>query len=154
MKLVKYSPHCGPFDGLFENFDGGFFPALSRAGSEARREVSQRLPRTNIEETDSAYVLTMEMPGLSKKDVDVSLEDDTLTIKGERVVEAVEKDESAGKPRKGFLRYEIQSSKFERSFSLGNEVDPENIKAKMEDGILTVTLPRKSGNVGRKVDVA
>ena len=154
MKLVKYSPHCGPFDGPFENFDGGFFPALSRAGSEARREVSQRLPRTNIEETDSAYVLTMEMPGLAKKDVDVSLEDDMLTIKGERVVEEAGKDEKADKPKRGFLRREIGSAKFERSFSLGNEVDPENIRAKMEDGILTVTLSRKSGKVGRKVDVA
>ena len=154
MKLVKYHQHRGPFDGLFENWNRGLFPVCSTGGAEARGDVSQRLPRTNIEELDSAYVLTMEMPGLSKKDVDVSLEDDTLTIKGERVVEEAGKDDKADKPKRGFLRREIRSAKFERSFSLGNEVDPENIKAKMEDGILSVTLPRKSGKVGRKVDVA
>ena len=154
MKLVKYSPHRGPFNGFFDNCDSGFFPALSRAGSEARRDVSQRLPRTNIEELDSAYVLTMEMPGLSRKDVEVMLEDDTLTIKGERVVAEAGQDEKAETPKRGFLRREIGSAKFERSFSLGKEVDPENIKARMEDGILTVTLTRKTEKVGRKVDVA
>ncbi len=154
MKLVKYRPHHGPFDALFENLNSGFFPARSTCGAEARRDVSQRLPRTNIEEADGAYVLTMEMPGLSRKDVDVSLENDTLTIKGERVVDQGEKADEAEKPKRGFLRYEIGSSKFERSFSLGKEVDQENIKAKMEDGILTVTLTRKSEEVGRKVDVS
>ena len=148
MKLVKCHPHHGPFDALFENVNRGFYPARSTGTAEAREDVSQRLPRTNIEETDSAYVLTVEMPGLSKKDVEVLLEGDTLTIKGERVAD---KDEKA---EKGFLRREIRSTKFERSFSLGNEVDPEDIKAKMEDGILTVTLSRKSEKVGRKVDVA
>ena len=119
--------------------------------------MSQRLPRTNIEEAEGAYVLTMEMPGLSKKDVEVSLEKDTLTIKGERVVDQVDQADGAGeaeKPKRGFLRYEIGTSKFERSFSLGKEVEQENIKAKMEDGILSVTLTRKSEEVGRKVDVS
>ena len=154
MKLVKYHRDHGPFDALFENMNSGFFPARSTCGADVRRDVSQRLPRTNIEETDSAYVLTMEMPGLSRKDVEVSLEADTLIIKGDRVVEKTEKDDGVEKPKKGFLRREIQSTKFERSFSLGNEVDQENIKAKMEDGILTVTLARKSEEVGRKVDVS
>jgi HSP20 family protein len=154
MKLVKYHPHHGPFDALFENLNSNFFPARSTCGPQARRDASQRLPRTNIEETESAYVLTMEMPGLSRKDVEVSLEGDTLIVKGDRVVDKVEKDEKAEMPKSGFLRHEIQSSKFERSFSLGNEVDQENIRAKMQDGILIVTLTRKTEEVGRKVDVS
>jgi HSP20 family protein len=143
MKLVKYHPH-GLFDGLFDNWNRGLFPASPVESPE----VVQRRPRTNIEESDGAYVLTMEMPGLSKKDVEVSLEKDTLTVRGERVVDKEEKSEA------GYLRREISSTKFERSFSIGKEVDQENIKAKMEDGILTVTLSKSAERVGRKVDVA
>jgi HSP20 family protein len=147
MKLVKYHRPAGLFDNWFDSFNRGLFPAFPRFLQEdtAKDTPVMRLPRTNIEEKDDTYVFVMEMPGLTKKDVEVSVENDLLTVKGGETVE--NKDEG------GWLRREIRSSKFERSFSLGNDVDQENIKAKMEDGILTVTLPKKSDKVGRKVDV-
>jgi len=148
MTLVKYRRPYGMSDGLFDSWNHGLFPALYRScGVEASDEAALRLPRTNVEEKEGSYVFTMEMPGLAKKNIEVSLENDTLTVKGERVEESEEKED------KGFLRREIRSSKFERNFSLGTEVDQEIIKAKMEDGILTITVPKKDEKVGRKVDV-
>jgi HSP20 family protein len=147
MKVVKCHRPFEVFDSLFDSWNRGLVPAVPRVDDEDASKASPalRLPRTNVEEKDGSYVFTMEMPGLTKVDVDVSLENDVLTVKGERTVE---KNES-----EGWLRREIRSSKFERSFSLGNEVDQESIKAKMENGVLTVTLPKRSDKIGRKVDV-
>lgn len=149
MKLVKYSRPYNVFDTLFDNWTRGLMPTLHGAlGVESAEETVQRLPRTNIEEKDDSFVFTMEMPGLAKKDVEVSLENDMLCVNGEKVEKSDEKKD------KGFLRREIHSTRFERSFSLGNEVDQDGIKASMADGILTVTLPKKKEKVGRKVDVS
>ena len=148
MTLVKYRRPYGMFDSLFDTWNRGLFPAISRSFDvDSAEDAALRLPRTNVEENDDSYVFTMEMPGVDKKDVEVSLEKDTLTVKGERVEESKEQHE------KGFLRREIRSAKFERSFLLGNEVDQENIKAKMDNGILTITVRKKDEKVGRKVDV-
>ena len=157
MKLVKYHRPYGAFDNLMDSWNQGLFPALSRScGVPASDESALRLPRTNIEEKDGTFELTMEMPGLAKKDVEVSVENDTLTVKGETEVKSEQKseDRSDEKEHKQILRREIRSSKFERSFSLGKHVDQDNIKAKMADGILTVTVPKKEETVGRKVDVS
>ena len=149
MKLVKYHRPNGAFDNLFDSLNLGLFPAASRScGVVASDEPALRLPRTNVEEKDDSFEFTMEMPGLAKKDVDVSLENDTLVVKGEKVEKSEEKED------KGILRREIRSSKFERSFSLGKHVDQNSIKARMADGILTITVPKKDQEVGRKVDVS
>jgi HSP20 family protein len=146
MKLVKYQRPFGGLDTLFDSLNGGFFPAFSSSVDDSE-EPNLRLPRTNIEEKDDSYVITMEMPGLSRKDIEVSLENDKLSVKGERV----EKSEEEG--QKGFLRREIRSSSFERGFMLGKEVDQDNVKAKMNDGVLSITVAKKHDKVGRKVDV-
>jgi len=150
MKLVKYQQPFDLFDGMFHGMNRGLFPAYFGAcGTEAKADTPPlRLPRTNIVEKDDSYVLTMEMPGLSREDVEVSVENDTLTVKGEKTVE--KKEEKDGH---NTLRREIRTSKFERSFSLGNEVDQDKIKAGMKEGVLTLALPKSSEKVGRKVDV-
>jgi HSP20 family protein len=150
MKLVKYHRPFDMFDSMFHGMNRGLFPAyLGACDTETKAETpAMRLPRTNVVEKDDSYVFTMEMPGLSKEDLEVSVENDTLTVTGEKTVEKkAEKDEHST------LRREIRSSKFERSFSMGNEVDQDKIKASMKEGVLTITLPKSSEKVGRKVDV-
>ena len=151
MKLVKYHRPMDMFDHFFSNWDRGLFPVSGSSEDNGTLEKQPlRLPRTDIEEKGDGYVFRMEMPGLSKKDIEVSLEDDTLTVKGERTEEKAEKN--GGKDR--ILRREIRSSRFERSFALGSEIDQENIKARMEDGVLTITVAKKAEKLGRKVDVS
>lgn len=103
-----------------------------------------RLPATNVHETDSEFVLTMEMPGVEKKNIHVAIENDQIVITGEKT----EKVET-----KGLLRREIRSERFRRSFLLDPSVDRDKIKAKLEDGVLKVTLPKGVGTVGRKISI-
>ena len=145
MTLIKYRP-ATQIDTLFDRLARDVWPAWSRAFEDSG-DPELQLPRTNITETEKDYVFTLEMPGLSKKDVEVTVENDTLTVKGEKM------DKSEKKDGNGFLRREIRSSKFERSFSLGEVVDQENIRAKMVEGVLTITVPKKGDTVGRKVNV-
>ncbi|UCH84732.1 MAG: Hsp20/alpha crystallin family protein [Candidatus Latescibacterota bacterium] len=137
MFLTKYKPGL-TFGSFIDSLDRDFFPTM-----RTDRD-SFRLPMTNINETDSGYVVTMEMPGVLKKDVDVSIEGDDLVVTAERS----EKLES-----EGLRRREIREEKFRRSFSLGRTIDRDDIKAKLENGVLKITLAKKAESVGRKVDV-
>ncbi len=141
MFLTKWTPRR-TLDTLWDAFDRDFLPVPRWFFEDQKENI--RLPRTNISEEDQAYVLTMEMPGLSKKDIDVSIEDDTLTVTGERVEKSEEK---------GQLRKEFQAQKFCRSFSLNGSVDREKVNAKMDNGVLVITLPKKAELAGRKIAV-
>ena len=150
MKLVKHenqiSPFVSPLDAILGRLNWGL-PALDRVFSDFENETAQlstRLPRTNVQETDEAYVLTLEMPGLAKENVEVNFENDTLVIKGEKSVE---------KEEKGVLRSEYHSARFERSFNV-HGISRDQVSAKMEHGILTVTLPKSPERLGRKIDVS
>ena len=150
MKITKYVAPVSPFDAVIDRLGWGL-PALDRLFSESNGGeswTSVRLPRTNVRETDDAFVFTMEMPGLGRENVEISLEGDTLVVKGEK------SDKSEQSEDKGVVRREYQSTRFERTFHVGDAIDRGKVKAKMTDGILTVTLPKTPERVGRKIDVA
>jgi len=137
MFLTKYRPKD-------VSIDNDFFPMFKWfEGSEKEGEVF-RIPRTNVNETDKAFILTMEMPGIDKKEITVALENDQVVVTGERT----EKHES-----EGLLRREIRSEKFRRSFRLDSKIDAEGVKAALDNGLLKVTLPKKAESVGRKISV-
>ena len=137
---------CRPIrNDILDGFDWGFFPTVRKFFDEETELSPSIAPKTDIHETDEDYRFTMEMPGVTKENVEVSVEADVLTIKGEKI----EKTD-----RKGLIRQEIRAEKFERSFSLGTNIDRENIEAKMDNGILSVTLPKTKDKVGRKISVA
>ena len=89
--------------------------------------------RTDIKETDENYVLEIEMPGFKKEDLSVSLDDGYLTVSGKKHALKDEKTK--------YLRKEI-SETFQRSYYVGTEVQEENVKAKYEDGILCLSVPK------------
>ncbi|HEX5132215.1 MAG TPA: Hsp20/alpha crystallin family protein [Candidatus Krumholzibacteria bacterium] len=145
MKLVKYESPANPIDRLFDRLNWGF-PMIDRylndeTGGEEWDSV--RLPRTNVHETPDAFIFTMEMPGLDKKDVSVNIEGDVLIVKGEKE----EKHEE-----KGLIRREYRSTRFERTFNV-NGVDRESVRAKMDHGILSITLPKSPEKVGKKIEI-
>lgn len=139
MFLTKYRPRT-ELDSLFD----GFFPVYKGFGGSERESETFRMPMTNVNETDKAFVLTMEMPGVEKKNIDVAVEDDRIVVTGEKT-EKVETE--------GLLRREIRSEKFRRSFQIDSTIDRDQIKAKLESGVLKVTLPKKAETVGRKVNI-
>jgi HSP20 family protein len=147
MKITKYVAPVSPFDAVIDRLGWGL-PALDRLFNESNGGeswTSVRLPRTNVRETDDAFIFTMEMPGLGRENVEINLEGDTLVVKGEKSEQSEDK---------GLVRREYQSTRFERTFHVGDTIDRDKVKAKMTDGILTVTLPKTAERVGRKIDVA
>ncbi len=146
MTLIKYHP-AREIDELFSHLTRDLWPQACRTSTTSERAAAgPRLPRTNVRETEGEYIFTMEMPGLNKDAVEVTVEGDELIVRGTTPEETATTD--------GFIRREIRSTRFERKFDLAGAVDGDGIKAKMEAGILTVTLPKKPERVGRRIDIA
>jgi HSP20 family protein len=103
-------------------------------------------PAVDIYETENELVLKADLPDVNLKDIDVRMENQTLTISG---VRAFEKSEN----KKGFHRIERSYGNFVRSFAVPNSFDTENINAGYKDGVLTVTLPKKEAAKPRQVKV-
>ena len=137
MKLVNYNNYDT------DNFFRDFFNEPFFTGDT---EASVR-PKADLVEKEDAYEISLELPGVDKKDVSVEFKNDTLTVKGEK--KSVEKDE-----KNGYLKREIAYGKFERSWVVKN-VEQEQTSAKHENGVLTLTLPKneKARNIVRQIEV-
>jgi HSP20 family protein len=103
-------------------------------------------PFVNIFETQDAYTLEADMPGVQKNGIEVTLEDNELILTGHR-------EESA--PQNASLTYrESRAADYRRSFELAPEIDPEKITAKIENGVLTVLLPKAEQVKPRRIEVS
>ncbi|QCU91066.1 Hsp20/alpha crystallin family protein [Thiomicrorhabdus sediminis] len=100
-------------------------------------------PAVNTREGDYAFHVEVDLPGVKKDAIKVELKDNRLIISGERKT----KDE---KKAKDYYRVESQYGKFERSFTLPDGVDAENISANCEDGVLEVVIPKRERSTGSK----
>ena len=116
-----------------ENFLDDFFAAPFGGYSDSE------IMKTDIEDKDGGYELTMNMPGYKKEDVKAELKDGYMTISAEKKSEDSEKDEKSGK----YLRRERYYGSCSRSFYVGEDITEEDIKAKFEDGILKIAVPKK-----------
>jgi HSP20 family protein len=94
-------------------------------------------PRMDVSETEEAFRIDAELPGLEEKDIEVSIEDGVLTLKGERAEEKEEKDDP-----KGWHRRETFRGKFQRAVRLPESVDRDAVSASYRAGVLTLTLPK------------
>lgn len=103
-------------------------------------------PAVDLAETDDDFVVTAELPGLTKKDVEVSVENDVLILSGERKVET---EEHKGR----WHRVERGYGEFHRSFRLPSRVDAAKVDARFKDGLLTVTVPKIEGAKPRKIEI-
>jgi HSP20 family protein len=94
------------------------------------------VPAVNTREADDAYYLEVDLPGVKKEDIHIDVEDNALRISGERKLQEERRDEE-------FYRVESVYGKFERLFSLPEDVDASKIEAEMEDGVLQIKIPKK-----------
>jgi HSP20 family protein len=94
------------------------------------------MPAVDIRESKDAFEVTAELPGIDPKDVDVSVQENTLTIRGERRREEVKEAETVH-------RVEREHGVFERSFSLPRSADADKIQAKYHDGVLSLNVPKR-----------
>ena len=129
---------------LFDDFDGGFWRApfansLFDIAPFRRRDVTfpAAAPAVDVAETDKAYEITAELPGLDEKNVEVKVANGVLTIKGEKQEEKEEK-------KKDYYMRERTFGSFQRSFEVPESVDGDKIEASFKKGVLSVTLPKSA----------
>lgn len=126
-------------------FNDGPLSDLAAQEGENGQERSW-IPPVDIVETDGAFVATVDLPGLTKDDIDLSLEENVLTLSGQRNKEHVEE----GKLR----RVERVFGSFSRSFTVPRGVDAAKVSAKFENGVLSLTLPKSEVAQLRKIEIA
>ena len=128
-------------------------PGLQNQQGSQDQQGSQNLvqnlvPRLDVTEADKEIVITAEMPGLERKDVEISIDDDILTIRGEKKVEAQEGDKD-----KNYQVAERAYGVFLRMIQLPPGIDPSKIQAVMSKGVLKITLPKPARSETRKIEV-
>lgn len=106
------------------------------------------MPAVNVEETADVLRLTAELPGMSREDVEIELENNVLTIRGEKSTEHEE-----GSEERRYHLWERRYGSFQRSFSLPRTVSPEDISAEFADGVLTVVMPKAAEARGRRIEI-
>ncbi len=109
------------------------FNAVEKGAAEAPNV--DFVPAVNTREADDAYYIEVDLPGVKKEDISIDVDDNVLTISGERKVEEERKEDE-------FYRVESFYGKFERSFTLPEDVDADKIEAEAKDGVLTIRIPK------------
>jgi len=126
---VSVRPRRSPFDNVFDTFfNDSRLPVATGNGSTWA-------PHVDVTESDAAYAISAELPGLEERDIEVTVADGILTLKGEK--NAVEE-----KKRENYYRQERAYGRFERSFRLPDEVQADKVEAQFKNGVLTVGLPK------------
>jgi HSP20 family protein len=139
--LTRYEPFRAfrrEFDRLFEDF----LPALQ----EEEEPAAMWMPRLDLTETDDAFVARMDLPGLKHEDIQVDVENNRLTIRGERKVEKREEKEDV-------VRMERNYGTFFRALTLPDNVLADQIAATFEDGVLTLQIPKAEESKPRRIEV-
>ena len=114
---------------------------------ESLTTTSAFAPAVDVYEDEHKVVLKIEVPGIDEKDIDVRVENNTLTVQGERKIEKEEKEEN-------YRRVERHYGSFTRNFTLPPTVDTENVSAAYDKGILKVTLPKKAEAKPKQIKVS
>ncbi len=146
MAIMKYAfrnPSYSPWRDLAEvqNRLAGFFdnPLVSR---------SSWTPSVNVSETKDGLELTAELPGLSREDLSIEVENNVLTISGEKTEQVTE-----GEEERRYHVWERSYGSFRRSFSLPQTISGDDIAATFENGVLTVLLPKAPEAKGRTIEI-
>ena len=133
MPVIKYNPFAD-----VDDFPAGlrlFQDTVARLMSD-QSTARPWAPAVDILETDNELVLKADVPGVELQDIDIQIENGTLTLKGQRKFATEEKN-------KGFHRLERSYGSFVRYFTVPDTVDAEHVQADFHNGVLTVTLPKK-----------
>jgi HSP20 family protein len=124
-------------DRLFEDFSGDFFRGslFDAAPFGGGQSVFPTVPTVDVKETDEAYEITAELPGMDEKTVEVKVADGILSIGGKKQDERREEN-------KDYYMQQRSFGSFQRSFAIPDDVDAGKIEATLKDGVLSVTLPK------------
>ena len=148
-KPAALTPFGGDFDQFFNRMMRGWpfgWPELPRQGEPRALRAFEHLPSCEVKENDKSYVVTVELPGLDEKDVKVLVEDDLLTISGEKKVERT--DDKTHYSERSY-------GSFTRAFTLPGDADRNAIGARFAKGVLTLDIA-KAANApapGKEIEI-
>ena len=138
MNLVAFNPEA-ELDSFFDTDIYFVFPRV-------HAEHSSVLTKFNIVEKEEAFYLNAETPGMTQNDVSVEFQDGILTLKGEQ-------EQNSHSDSSNYRIREFNQQSFARSFSLSDQIDSEKVAARMDQGILKVTLPKKEQAKPKKIEI-
>ena len=145
MAIIRWDPFRDMVT-LREKMNRMFEDVFSGRTEDREIQAGTWAPSVDIFETENELVLTAEIPGIDEKDVEIKVEDNTLSIRGERKFEKETKEEN-------FHRIERSYGSFYRAFTLPSSVDPERIQAEQENGVLKISMPKRQELKPRKVKI-
>jgi len=149
--MTRFVPFRSPLEGVavLQNRLNSIFNDFANATGELQNEslsAGNFIPPVDIYEDANRLVLKLEVPGISQEDLQINLENQTLTVKGERKFVNDEKEEN-------FHRIERRYGSFVRSFTLPSTVETESAQASYENGVLAITLPKKEAAKPKQVKI-
>src|SRR5271154_4208955 len=143
--LTRWEPFR-EFSTLQDRINRVFRESYSGAGQDDSLTTSSFAPAVDVYEDEHKVALKIEVPGIDEKDIDVRVENNTLTVHGERKIEKEEKEEN-------YRRVERQYGSFTRTFTLPTTVDTENVSANYDKGVLKINLPKKAEAKPKQIKV-
>ena len=143
--LTRWEPFR-EFATLQDRINRVFRDSYSGAGQDEALTTSSFAPAVDVYEDEHKVSLKIEVPGIDEKDIDVRVENNTLTVHGERKIEKEEKEEN-------YRRVERQYGSFTRTFTLPTTVDTENVSANYDKGVLKITLLKKAEAKPKQIKV-
>ena len=149
MALVRWEPvrELTTLQNEMNRLFSSFFDSPAGAGNGGTQGLRRWVPAMDLVETDDHFVLKADLPGLGPDDVNIEVEDNVLTISGERKVEHETE-------REGFYRVERASGSFRRSLTLPEGVNLEDIAANFDNGVLEIRIPKPEERKPRKVSIS
>lgn len=147
MRLVNRAQRDRPFgwlEGSHENLIDAFFGPI-RLAAESNNHLL--VPAIDVSESDNEFSVRVDIPGVRKDDVSVTVENGVLTISAERMTETEDKDEDR------IIRQERRTGKYQRSLRLGVDIDESNVKATHKDGVLQVVLPKAEKVKPKRINI-
>lgn len=144
MPIIRWDP----FRELMQTRDeiGRWFGDVAERERDEKRSAIWS-PSVDIKETEKEVIVKADLPGAKMEDIDVSLDENQLVIKGERKFEKEEKE-------KDYIRVERSYGSFYRSFDIGVPIKAEEVKASYNDGVLEITIPKAELKKPKKVEIS
>ena len=139
MNLMRYEPWA-PAGTFLREFDR----LLQTPGREA---ANQWVPAVDIRELEDAFVVLVDVPGVEASEIEISVENGVLSLSGSRELEQSESTDN-------YNRIERASGKFVRRFTLPDDIDPEAVTARSQNGVLEISLPKSPNTLPRRIDIA
>jgi HSP20 family protein len=149
MALIRWEPvrELNSIQSEMNRLFNTFFDAPATAGDRGGQTLQRWIPPMDLVETEDDFVLRADLPGLSDGDVNIELENNLLTLSGERKAEHEESKE-------GYYRVERSWGTFSRSLTLPDGVDPDAVRAHFDRGVLEVRIPKPEARKPRKVSIS